>query len=614
MPVVPIKRDQLFKGLNQTYTNEEFEELCFEYGIELDDVTSERKKLEKELGDKKDTKENKERLNAASDEVLYNIEIPANRYDLLCYEGIVRSLNIFREKETTPQYKTITPAKPLEMHVKWSQTKTVRPFVVAAVLRNFTFNEDIYASFIDLQDKLHQNICRKRTLVAIGTHDLDTITGPFSYEALPAKDIKFVPLNKTEEFVADKLLEYFAGDDKERPNDKDKHLEPYVAILRDPKTKQLKYSRLPIIYDSKRTVLSLPPIINSDHSKIKLSTKNILIECTATDLTKAHIVLNTMVTMFSGYCSTPFAVEQVKIIYEGEGEKYNQLTPNLEQVPFECEVDYINTRLGIKLTADEVCRYLTKMCLTATVDNDNKVKVLVPPTRSDILHACDIMEDVGIAYGFNNIVRTNPKTNTVGRQNPTNQLSDSIRLELAMSGYTENLTLILCAAKEQSIMMNKTQEEVDKLVVVADTDSIECQNCRISLIPGLLKTLQNSITLGLPQQLFEVGDVIHLDSKSDVGASNKRHVCALYCSTSSGFELIHGVLDRLMTSLATSWDADGYTIELSTDSSFFPGMCADIIYKGNKIGVMGALHPVVLEHFKIPHPVSVLEFSLQPFL
>ncbi len=84
-------------------------------------MTSERKKLEKELGDKKDTKENKERLNAASDEVLYNIEIPANRYDLLCYEGIVRSLNIFREKETTPQYKTITPAKPLEMHVKWSQ-------------------------------------------------------------------------------------------------------------------------------------------------------------------------------------------------------------------------------------------------------------------------------------------------------------------------------------------------------------------------------------------------------------------------------------------------------------------------------------------------------------
>lgn len=36
-------------------------------------------------------------------------------------------------------------------------------------------------SFIDLQDKLHQNICRRRTLVAIGTHDLDTIQGPFTY-------------------------------------------------------------------------------------------------------------------------------------------------------------------------------------------------------------------------------------------------------------------------------------------------------------------------------------------------------------------------------------------------------------------------------------------------
>ena len=62
----------------------------------------------------------------------------------------------------------------------------------------------------------------------------------------------------------------------------------------------------PVIYDSKRRVLSLPPIINGDHSKIKLSTKNVLIECTATDLTKAKVVLNTIVAMFSVYCGNQF--------------------------------------------------------------------------------------------------------------------------------------------------------------------------------------------------------------------------------------------------------------------------------------------------------------------
>jgi phenylalanyl-tRNA synthetase beta chain len=322
-----------------------------------------------------------------------------------------------------------------------------------------------------------------------------------------------------------------------------------------------------------------------------------------------------------------FSVEKVKIVYEGEGAKYNQLTPDLSENSFECNVDYVNIRLGVKLTAEEIAHNLKKMCLTATPVDKQTVKVSVPPTRSgkfyydytygiDILHVCDIMEDVGIAYGYNNIVRTNPRTNTVGRQDPLNQLTDSVRFELAMSGYTENLTLVLCSADEHSVMMNKKPEDIEKLAVVLENPkTTEFENCRVSLIPGLLKTLQNSIVLGLPQQLFEVSDVIHLNPTNDVGASNKRYVSALYCSTSAGFELIHGVMDRLMTSLGHSYESkDGYIIAQANDSSFFPGRCADIIYKGNKIGIMGVLHPIVLENFKISHPVSVFEFSIEPFL
>lgn len=76
-------------------------------------------------------------------------------------------------------------------------------------MRNIKFTEESYQSFIDLQDKLHHNICRKRTLVAIGTHDLDTLKPPFSYEALAPKDIKFIPLSQTKEFRADELLELY---------------------------------------------------------------------------------------------------------------------------------------------------------------------------------------------------------------------------------------------------------------------------------------------------------------------------------------------------------------------------------------------------------------------
>jgi len=72
------------------------------------------------------------------------------------------------------------------------------------------FNQDSYKSFIDLQDKLHQNIGRKRSLVSIGTHDLDTIVGPFTYDAKPPGDIKFHPLNQDKEYTATELMDLYS--------------------------------------------------------------------------------------------------------------------------------------------------------------------------------------------------------------------------------------------------------------------------------------------------------------------------------------------------------------------------------------------------------------------
>jgi phenylalanyl-tRNA synthetase beta chain len=86
----------------------------------------------------------------------------------------------------------------------------VRPFAVAAVLRNIKFNQENYDSFIELQDKLHQNLCRKRTLVAIGTHDLDTLKAPFVYDARKPSEIRFKPLNQTVELTGVELMEFYS--------------------------------------------------------------------------------------------------------------------------------------------------------------------------------------------------------------------------------------------------------------------------------------------------------------------------------------------------------------------------------------------------------------------
>lgn len=89
------------------------------------------------------------------------------------------------------------------------QTLRIRPFVSGAILRNIKFTKERYDSFIALQDKLHQNLARQRTLVAIGTHDLDTIEGPFTYEALPPEEIQFVSLNQTKSMNAVELMKFY---------------------------------------------------------------------------------------------------------------------------------------------------------------------------------------------------------------------------------------------------------------------------------------------------------------------------------------------------------------------------------------------------------------------
>ncbi|KAL1137504.1 hypothetical protein V6Z11_A12G311900 [Gossypium hirsutum] len=451
MPTVSVGRDRLFTALGRSYTQEEFEDLCFSFGIELDDVTTEKAIISKE-------KHLEEEKPTADDEIIYKIEVPANRYDLLCLEGLAQALLVFNGKEKIPKYTVanISKASMLKMHVK-KETSLIRPFIACAVLRGITFDEASYNSFIDLQDKLHQNICRKRTLVAIGTHDLDTLQGPFTYEALPPPEINFVPLKQAKNFRADELMEFYKSDLK---------LKKFLHIIENS-------SVYPVIYDRNRTILSLPPIINSAHSAITLKTKNVFIECTATDLTKAKIVLNTMVTTFSTYCKRKFEVEPVEVIsFDGKSSVY----PDLSEYNMEVPLSYITGSIGVPLEVDEVTSLLKRMQLHAekAESDEAKISVSVPPTRSDILHPCDVMEDVAIAYGYNNIPK---RTLSSLKPLPLNQLSDLIRYEIAMNGFTEVLTWILCSKKENFEMLNRKDDKSTAVIIgnprSSDFESIE---------------------------------------------------------------------------------------------------------------------------------------------
>ncbi|XP_042314896.1 phenylalanine--tRNA ligase beta subunit [Sceloporus undulatus] len=589
MPTVSVKRELLFQALGRSYTNEEFDELCFEFGLELDEITSEKAIISKEKGDGK--------AEGASEVVLYKIDVPANRYDLLCLEGLVRGLQVFKERIRAPRYKKIVPPSgEIQRLIITEETIQVRPYAVAAVLRNIKFDKDRYDSFIDLQEKLHQNICRKRSLVAIGTHDLDTICGPFTYTAKPPSEIKFKPLNQDKEYSASEVMDLYRTDS---------HLRHYLHIIENEPL-------YPVIHDSNGVVLSMPPIINGDHSKISLNTKNVFIECTATDLTKAKIVLDILVTMFSEYCQKAFTIEAAEVTYpNGKNHIFPELAYRREKI----KPEIMNKKIGICETPSSLAKLLTRMCLKShVIGNGNNIEVEIPPTRADIIHACDIIEDAAIAYGYNNIQMTIPKTYTIANQLPLNKLTELLRQDLAAAGFTEALTFALCSQED---IANKLGVDISatKAVHIANPKTAEFQVARTTLLPGLLKTVAANRKMPLPLKLFEISDIVVKDSTKDVGARNHRHLCAIYYNKNPGFEVIHGLLDRVMQLLDVPPSKEnGYYIKATEDSAFFPGRCAEIFAKGQSIGNLGVLHPDVITKFELTVPCSALEITIEPFL
>lgn len=580
MPTVDVKRELLFKAIGKEFTDEEFEELCFDFGLELDEVVTEGEE--------------------GNESVIYKIEIPANRYDLLCVEGISRGIQVFLGKIKAPRYKAVNPDGGLQRLKISKNTALVRPHCVAALLRNIKFTQASYDSFIDLQDKLHHNLCRRRSLVAIGTHDFDTLKGPFLFDALPPSEIKFKPLNQTKEFTAVELMDLYKGES---------HLKQYLPIIRDKPV-------YPIIFDADGVVLSMPPIINGEHSKITLNTQNVFIESTATDLHKAKIVLDTLVTMFSVYCDEPFVVESVEVEKpDGSVVTYPELKYRHEVV----EVDQINKKIGIKESPERVADLLTRMCLQSEViDGGKSVRVEIPPTRADIIHECDIIEDVAISHGFNNIVKRIPPTNTIGNQFKLNTLCDLLRQEIAQAGFTEVLTFALCSRDDVSEKLKKPLSS-SKAVHISNPKTLEFQVARTTLIPGLLKTVSCNKKMPLPMKLFEISDVVHSDELKDVGARNHRRFCAVNYNKTPGFEVIHGLLDRTMQLLEVPYTEDktstrGYYLKAHEDETFFPGRCAQVIANGKPIGIMGVLHPEVVQNFELNLPCAVLELDVEEFL
>ncbi|EAX92593.1 phenylalanyl-tRNA synthetase, beta subunit family protein [Trichomonas vaginalis G3] len=571
MPTVAIRPNRLYELMGvEPMTKEQISKLLMNFGLELDDETEEEGIL------------------------YYKIDCPANRPDLLSVEGLAENLKCFQGK-SHPEYKILPPQVSIRVD---ESVKNVRPFLVSAVIRGITFTDESLKSFIDFQDKLHMNLCRRRTLASIGTHDLDTVEAPFAYTAEKPEDIVFVPLTGGPEVNGRQLYEHL----KEH-----QQLSKYLPLL-DP------FDTWPVVRDAKGRVMSLPPIINSDLSKITVNTRNVFIECTATDLTRAMTAVILLCTAFSIYCDDKYSLEQVKVQVDGKDLIY----PTFDYITFDVDTAYIHTITSVRdLTEDKIIELLHKMQLKGEKLGDGKLRVTVPPTRSDVLHPCDIAEDVAIAYGYNaiNDLPENRKAISSGRPLSMNEYVDRLSKEFAAALWDQILTFSLCSRKECYSMLNL--EDDGKAAVLKNAKTIDFEIVRTSLLGGLLKVnkkilSQPNLKNILPLRLFECSDVVLCDSKDENNARNEKRLAATICDVKSRFQDLHGLLERFL--ILNGQDAIENTKLVRQDCpTCIPGQRAAIMYHGQEVGWIGVIHPSVLINFDMTKPVVAFELQVKPY-
>jgi len=213
-------------------------------------------------------------------------------------EEVVKAPKVYRIK--------INPGS--DHSVRIASNQTFRPHFLMVVLKDVVLSEQSFKEFIDMQTDIHQDICKKRTLAALGTHDLDRITGPFSYEAVAPSQIKFVPLKQETSYTGLELAGMF-----EKANDAT--MIKYLQLIK-------KEPLWPVLYDETKEVLSLPPVINSKYSQISTDTKNILVECSSSiSMEHCKEAMNALLDRFcklmiENSTSDGLVVEQVKVTSE----------------------------------------------------------------------------------------------------------------------------------------------------------------------------------------------------------------------------------------------------------------------------------------------------------
>ena len=552
--------------------------------------------LERQLGIK--LNEDMDRL----DEILANVKAEVKSYsqkedsvsvemkdtaraDLWSVEGLSRALQGYLNR--SKGIKSYSVGKSIiEVEVN-AQLFGIRPYICCSVVKDIHLSDSIIKGIMHLQDKLDQTHGRSRQKTSIGIYNLDLIKPPILYTAVKPSDVKFVPLGFSEKMSLDEVLERHP-----------KGIE-YGHIVK-------KNSLYPMLFDSENKVLSFPPIINSnDLGKITEESRNLLVEVTGT---QHKTVLDTLNLVTLALIDRGGKAYSAKINYPQNSEYTERtvLTPNFDNRHFQLSVEETNRLLGLQLSAQKIIELLQVAGLAVEKADAESVSVLVPCYRVDVMHQVDLIEDVAIAYGYNNIEPLWRELATTGAANPQQHYVDNARELMIGLGFQEVLNTTL---SNQETLFSKMNMPPSNIVEVSDPKVVTMTCIRNWLLPCLLEFLSVNVSVEFPQKIFELGKVTLLDETKETKTRDEDYLAAAVSHPNANFTEIKSIMDSFMTNFGLKWQ-----IKETANSSFIEGRVGKLFVSGVDVGVLGEIHPAVLGKWKLENPVAAFEVNFQSVL
>ena len=502
----------------------------------------------------------------------FQLEVFPNRPDMLSLEGLARAYSTFTGiKKGLKHYEVKDAGYRVTVEKK---VEKVRPWFVTAVVKNIDFDDSLIRSIIQMQEKLHVTHGRKRRKVAVGLHSLNPIEFPVVYTTKPS-NFRFRPLGERfEKDLTEILMTIHTGME-------------YAWIVEG-------FEEYPMILDSKEMVLSMPPIINGEYTRIDEATRDIFIDVTGTDLKAITEVLNIIVTTFADRGASIYSVEN----------RYHDgtvlITPDLTPRTMELDNEYVNATLGMNLEPKETSSLLGKMGYDA--EPSEKLQVLIPSYRTDIMHPMDLVEDVAIAYGYDNFYPVIPEIASESGEDSLEIFSRGLRNFLVGYGLQEVVTFMMSNREKLFSMMTLPEEPIAE----TENPKMEGYTCiRNRLIPSLMEVLANNKHYPYPQNLYEVDDVVVIDESTETGAKTVRRLAITFSHARANFSEAKAVMDSILENIGLDAEIEEGGLDCYIDGRRLVAKIND-----EPICWLGEIKPEVLEAWELEMPVAALEMDV----